>query len=791
VDAHTLTVLEFERILALVAEFASSEPGRRAILARTPLESLPAAALELERVEEAARLLDPGAGFPFEPVYDVGAALRELAFEGSILQPGALIELARTLRAARRIKKFFARRDDLPQLQGQSRGLVEERLLEERILGSFDEDGELADAASPELRRLRAEYRARRQEIKDRLERILRTLAKNVLTPDPAVTLREGRYVIPVLREAKAILKGIIHDESASGITIYVEPDAVISLNNALRETELAVRREELRVLRQLTHLLRPVALELSIAFGFLTDLDTLVARARFRTAFGGGGFSFSLDDRIVIRRGRHPLLVASLRESTPGTPAGENAAREVVPLDLELEPEERTLIVTGPNTGGKTVLLKTVGAAALMGQTGIPPIAADGTTLPFFDSIFADIGDEQSIESSLSTFSSHLRNIVHALDRADERSLVLLDEIGVGTDPHEGVALAAAVLETLTRRRCRTLSTTHYGELKKLAASVPGMINGALDFDSERIRPRYRFRKGIPGRSYGLLIARALGLSEQIMAGATKFLDRDFLSVQDLTDDLARRAEELERRAAELEGEAAEARHRQAETERTLQEKEAHLEKEFQDQVDRLIRRHKDLLRGVRERLKRIQEEERQREILDEARRELEASRQTLEAVKSSAAPPAPEFAVGDEVELARLGLTGDVVEVLPGRGEVVVRSRGKRFQVPVAELVAVQRGPRPQAARGTVTYAEPDAAPDELDLRGLTAEEIELPLAQAIDRAVAGNLTWLRVIHGKGGGVLRERVQARLATDPRVRSFRQGLWHEGGSGVTVAELG
>lgn len=781
-DAHTLSVLEFDRILALVAEFASSEPGRRAMARKAALDGRAAAALELQRVDEAATLVDPREGFPFPEVYDLEAALRELSLEGSVLEPRPLVELGRTLRAARRVKKFLARRDDLPQLQAESTALPEERLLEERVLGSFEEDGELSDAASPELRRLRAEYRARRQEIKDRLERILRSLARNVLTPDPTVTLREGRYVIPVLREAKGQLKGIVHDESASGITIYVEPDAVIPLNNALRETELAVKREELRVLRQLTHLLRPVTVELTVAFHFLVELDTLIARARFRTAFGGGHFAFDEEDRISLRRARHPLLVASLRE-TPG--------REVVPLDLELDPGERTLLVTGPNTGGKTVLLKTVGAVALMAQAGIPPLAEEGTTLPFFGSIFADIGDEQSIESSLSTFSSHMRTIIRTLELADERSLVLLDEIGVGTDPHEGVALAAAVLETLTRRGARTLSSTHYGELKKLAASVPGMINGALDFDTERLRPRYRFRKGIPGRSYGLLIARTLGLAEEVLARAHSHLDRDFLDVQRLTEELGRRAEELEIQAAELELAGREGERQRAEAERALQEKEAHLEKDFQDQADRLLNRQRELLRGVRERLKRLDQEERQREILEELCRELEASRATLEAARKSAAPAAPDLRVGDEVELARLGLQGEVVEVLPGRGEVVLRSGGKRLHVTSAELVPLRPGVRRVPAAGTVTYAEPDESPDEVDLRGLTAEELELPLRRALDDAVAAGLVRLRIIHGKGAGVLRERVRTALAADPRVRSFRPGQWHEGGSGVTLAELG
>ena len=839
-DAHTLSVLEFDRILALVAEFASSQPGRRAMLRRRPLESRAGAALELERVSEAARLIPPQEGFPFAEVYELEAPLRELAVEGSVLEARALIELGRTLQSARRIKKVLTRRDDLPQLQSESRVLVEERLLEERVLGSFEEDGELSDAASPELRRLRSEYRTRRQEIKERLERILRSLAKNVLTPDPTVTLREGRYVIPVLREAKAQLKGIIHDESASGITIFIEPDAVIPLNNALRETELALRREELRVLRQLTHLLRPLAVELTVAFGFFTDLDTLFARARFRGEFGGGVFAFNEEDRLTIRRGRHPLLVASLRGAAPGgaterPPSGEERdrsrrggerrtslsgeerepplrgeERSVVPLDLELEPAERTLLVTGPNTGGKTVLLKTVGAAALMAQSGIPPLAEDGSTLPFFESIFADIGDEQSIESSLSTFSSHLRNIVRTLERADARSLVLLDEIGVGTDPHEGVALASAVLETLTGRGARTLSSTHYGELKKLAASVPGMINGALDFDAERIRPRYRFRKGIPGRSYGLLIARELGLGEETIARATAHLDRDFLDVQKLTEELGRRAEELESRGAELERKAQAGQHRLDEAERALQEKEAHLEKEFQDQVARLLDRQRELLRQVRDRLKRLHEEERQREILGELRRELEASRETLEAVHGSAAAQPPAFVVGEEVELTGLGVQGDVVELIPERGEVIVRSRGKRFQVPASQLVPRARdsrpgspagGPGPGDLRSAVSRADRaggrvasttalDDAADQIDLRGLTAEEVDLPLSQGLDRAIAAGLSRLRIVHGKGGGVLREQVRAHLAADPRVRSFRLGQWHEGGTGATVAEL-
>jgi DNA mismatch repair protein MutS2 len=792
VDAHTLAVLEFDRVLALVAEFAASDPGRRAVLRRTPLAGRASAALELERVDEASRLLDPAQGFPFDLVPDVEAALRELALEGSVLEPLPLRDLGRVLRQARLARKFLGRREDLPQLRAESAVLPDERLLEERVLASFEEDGTLADAASPDLRRLRGDVRARRQEIRGRLERILRSLAKSVLTPDPTVTLREGRYVIPVLREAKAVLPGIIHDESASGVTIFVEPDAVIPLNNALREAELAVRREERLILRQLTHLLRPLHLDLGIAFGFLVDLDTLFARARFRAAYGAGRVAFDEADRLRLRRARHPLLAAALRRGVGTAEQGRAegaASREVVPLDLELEPDERTLLVTGPNTGGKTVLLKTVGLAALMAQSGVPPLVADGSSLPFFDSIFADIGDEQSIQSSLSTFSSHLRNVVRMLDAADAGSLVLLDEIGVGTDPHEGVALAAALLETLTRRGVRTLSTTHYGELKKLAGSLSGMINGALDFDPERIRPRYRFLKGVPGRSYGLLIARELGLPAPVLQRAQAHLDQDFLDVERLTDELSARARELEARADAVEREAAEAERRIAETERALQEKEAHLERDFQDQTERLLGRQRELLRQVRDRLRRLHEEERQRDVLEELRRDLAESRGTLEAARRAAAPPGPDVAVGDPVEVTGLGLRGEVIELLPARGEVVVSAGGKRVQVPRGSLVRI---PAASAVvrTGSAEWTEPDDVADEIDLRGLAAEDVAQPLARGVDRAVAAGRPRLRIVHGKGGGVLRERVRELLAADPRVRAFRLGQWHEGGSGVTVAEL-
>jgi DNA mismatch repair protein MutS2 len=314
-------------------------------------------------------------------------------------------------------------------------------------------------------------------------------------------------------------------------------------------------------------------------------------------------------------------------------------------------------------------------------------------------------------------------------------------------------------------------------------------MINGALDFDPERIRPRYRFLKGVPGRSYGLLIARALGLPPTVLERAQAHLDQDFLDVERLTDELARRARELEARAETLENEAREAERRIAEAERALQEKEAHLERDFQEQTERLLGRQRELLRQVRDRLRRLHEEERQRDVLEELRRGLAESRGTLEAARRAAVPAGPEVAVGDAVEVTGLGVRGEVIELLPARGEVVVSAGGKRVQVPRGSLVRLAEAPA-AARAGTLAWSEPEDAPDEIDLRGLAGDDVAEPLARGVDRAVAAGRPRLRIIHGKGGGVLRERVRELLATNPRVRTFRLGQWHEGGSGVTVAEL-
>src|SRR5690606_38121037 len=525
-----------------------------------------------------------------------------------------------------------------------------------------------------------------------------------------------------------------------------------------------------------------------------LIELDSLYARARYALEYNGRRPEIlprGVEDYVVVN-GHHPLLLAG--------------PDPVVPFDLALAPEERTLLVSGPNTGGKTVLLKAIGLISLMAQSGIIPPVGQGTRLPLFSDVFADIGDEQSIEASLSTFSAHLKNLREIVEKADAQSLVLIDEIGSGTDPAEGAALAQAILVELTRRGTRTVATTHLGQLKLLAGTEPGVVNASLQFDSRELRPTYRLVKGVPGRSYGLAIARRLGFPESVLELAESYQPASEREVAQLLVEL----EEKERRAAEALAEAEAARAEPVALRRQLEQREHEVRKRERDTERRARQQARDLLLGAREEVEAAIRELREavaagadaaafEEAARAARRRAEqAARKRLErmpelAVETAVAGEgtrAPE--PGGRVRIAATGAVGTVVEIRDGRA--TVETGGLRLQVPVKGLVALEPEPEPSrrpAAAGAVGWSAPevDARP-EIDLRGLRAEEAVGEVERAVDAAVRADLTTLRIIHGKGTGALREVVAQTLRADRRVKSFRLGMPSEGGTGVTIVEL-
>jgi DNA mismatch repair protein MutS2 len=787
-NAHALRVLEFGEALAIVAAHAGSELGRAAVRALTPSEAHGWIVGELRRVDQMLGLLLRAPDWTVPTIPDVRQALRRLGMDGSVLEPAELRdmgELARSAADTRRLTR--AHREHFPLIAeiGERLHRFEEEA--EAVRRAIDASGGVRDDASRELLRLRRELRGARSRIVEKLERYNASLPSRYQVADASVTVRDGRYVIPIRREGRAEVGGLVHDESATGHTLFVEPPVALELMNRLRELELAEAREVLRVLRELTDRWRPRTAELDETLGGMIEVDSLYARARYALTCNGRRPEMLPPDERTLRvvTGYHPLLLAG--------------GGDVVPFDLEMTAAERTLLVSGPNTGGKTVLLKALGLIALLAQAGvIPPVGAE-TQLPVFDDVFADIGDEQSIEANLSTFSAHLRNLREVLDHAGTRALVLIDEIGSGTDPAEGGALAQAILLELTRRRALTVATTHLGQLKQLATQHAAVVNASLHFDSVELRPTYRLRKGVPGRSYGLAIARRLGFPSVLLEEAEAFLPGAERDVGHLLEEL----EQRERTLADAVAEASASRARAQRLENELAERDAKLRAREKDAERRARQQARDLLLQAREEVEATIRELRARgvdgvtdDVVREARRRIEEEAQRHAEVVTRVAPSSPgvpaggELAVGARVRVAATGAEGVIVELRDGRA--VVESGGLRLQMPVASLEPLGAQPaRPKPKALTPVWSGPDLdASTEVDLRGLRAEEALGELLPALDAAYQADLRSFRIIHGKGTGALRELVAEQLRGDRRIRTFRPGGIGEGGAGVTVVEF-
>ncbi|MCU0636744.1 MAG: Smr/MutS family protein, partial [Gemmatimonadaceae bacterium] len=697
--------------------------------------------------------------------------------------------------------------------------------IEEAIARAIDDAGEVRDDASRSLRRIRRELRSAESELVQLLERVMARLESHHQVSDMSVTVRNGRFVIPVRREGRGAVGGIVHDRSATGQTVFVEPPAAVEFGNRIRDLEAEEAGEVERILRELSAQLHPVAEALHGAFVALAELDALVARARFAVAFDCAPVEFGAPaDGIALVRARHPLLVA--RHAPRG---GVDALAAVVPFDLALEPGERTLLVSGPNTGGKTVLLKAIGLLVAAAQSGLPVSAAAGTRLACFDDLYADVGDEQSIEASLSTFSAHLKNLGEILAQATPETLVLADELGSGTDPSEGAALGAAILETLTTRGVLTIATTHLGQLKLLATEVPGVVNASLQFDEARLAPTYRLIKGIPGRSYGISIARRLELPEDVIANAEGRVssgERDLavlLSTIEARDGalaerervLAAEQRKLAARTATVHDREQKARAKERELERAARGDARRLLLDARGEVERAIAALQAEVRaaqsaatpsteGVAATLDRAAKATRKQ--IEEAAAAQQAEVERLQAVEgrveakqratrpTTPAPvtraPAP-IAEGDSVSVATLGgRTGKVVALVGGaRQDARVVVGAITVTVPLAELTRVGREAPQVVIHSARALPDVEASP-EVDVRGMRVHEVDDAVMHALDAAVRADLRALRIIHGKGTGALRERVTEMLRKDTRISAFRLGAWNEGGAGVTVAEL-
>lgn len=794
-NAHALEVLELDRALALVAERASSDLGRRAILGLHPRSDLDLVRRELQRVDETRAFIDEQPTWAPPPIPDCRGALGRLAVEGSVLEPPELYAVGVLLRSSSSVAHEFERRTRAYE----ALATIRERLVDDpdragELERSVDAEGNVLDSASRELKRIRGALRSAHGRVVRKLEAYLGTLPERFVVSDASVTVREGRYVIPLRREGRGEVGGIVHDESGTGATIFVEPPVAIELMNELRDLERDEQREVRRIVRELTGRLRPLANPLRGAQDALVELDTLHARARIATAWRGHVPTVHPAGTRSLRLvgARHPLLLAS--ES------------EVVPYDLELSDDERTLIVSGPNTGGKSVFLKALGLLAALTQCGIVAPLAAGSELPVFDDIFADIGDEQSIAESLSTFSAHLENLREIVASAGPGSLVLMDEMGTGTDPTEGAALARAILEALTERGALSVATSHLGALKTLDDAGSGVVNASLQFDAERMQPTYRLVKGRPGRSYGLAIARRAGFPAPLLDRAQALVDDGAASLEDLLERLERREREASELQARLAAEVAEAESRGREVrerEREVEVREQTLERQAREDARRFLLEAREEVEQAILEVRTARDDELER-AAHEARRRVEGAARDQKRRAPGVHDPkrAPvSLEVGQRVRLpGGSGSKGTVAGVEGDRATVEVG--GLRMELPVAELEPIAAAGNGGAAAGadgsteTARRRERGWSGDlpegryEIDLRGLRVDEVDLELGRGIDGAQLADLVEVRVVHGKGTGAVRGRVQELLRKDARVDDFRLGGPGEGGSGVTVVRL-
>ena len=784
----SLLKLELDQVFIQLSQCAGSQGGREACLGLHPTSDLEEVRLLLQQTSAAADLCSRKGNPVFSDLTDMSASL-DRADRGGTLQPAELLRIANILRCARTVKGYVAEDEKNTVLDSHFRSLTPNKYLEDRIFGAILSEEEIADTASSTLADIRRHMRIQSGKIRDSLQKVISSPAYSKFLREPIITIRQGRYVVPVKSECRNEVPGLVHDVSATGSTFFVEPISAVNANNALRELELKEKKEIERILAELSAEVSAYRDSISLDYAILVQLDVIFAKAKLAYRMRAWEPLVNDTGRIDLRKARHPLI-------DPKT---------VVPISVRLGMDFDSMIITGPNTGGKTVTLKTIGLLTLMAECGLHVPAGEGSQLSTFDAILADIGDEQSIAQSLSTFSSHMRTIVDIVSECDDRTLVLFDELGAGTDPAEGAALATSIIEFCRKMGSRVVATTHYAELKLYAMRTDGVMNASCEFDVETLRPTYKLLIGIPGKSNAFAISRKLGLSEDILKEADALVDK---SDKDFEDVLS----QLEQQRQQMEAARQEAERLRQETLKIKQQSE-----EFNEQ----LRREKEkAMEAARREARQIIEEARaaanlaadeiksmRKQLQEEAnvagmKQRQSELRRTLNEVEDKLRTSEPQkerrkptrgILVGDTVELLKLGTKASVIAVnKDGTYQLqagILKLTAKEDEIYLLEQDNPYRvkGGHPKHSGREMKLS---AMPSEVDLRGMDSVEAVSVLERYLDEAMRSNLKQVRIIHGKGTGTLRAAVQQELRKNKYVKKFRLGVYGEGEDGVTIADF-
>ncbi|MBL7126617.1 MAG: endonuclease MutS2 [Dehalococcoidales bacterium] len=782
-DEKSLEILEFPQIKAILAGYTSFSASRELALGLKPLTEGDRIALLLKQSAEARQLLATEPGFSIGGVSDIREPVRIASLEG-ILEPKSLVEIQQTLAAMRQARSYLRNiSEELPMLWDIAREIVELRQVEKEIARCISPNGDVLDRASPNLAAIRKQLREGREHLWSRLEAIIRSPRGRKIIQEPIITEREGRYVIPVRIELRGEIRGITHDVSNTGATVFVEPWSTMELGNTVRELINEERREVERILRQLSAQVGIYEVELSVSIQRVAELDLALAKARYarkvracEPVLRDGSKNEGMETAVVkLVEARHPLL-------------GEKA----IPLSVEIGRDFSVLVITGPNTGGKTVALKTIGLFSLMAQAGIPVPASPETCLPVFDGIFADIGDEQSIEQTLSSFSWHVGNVVRIIRNATPCSLVLLDELGTSTDPSEGSALARSILLYFRDKKIPTVATTHYGDLKAFAHTTSGVQNASFDFDPVTFTPSYHLTVGIPGGSNALATAMRLGVPPEIVEEARVMLSGGALELESLLGDLMGERQKLEEVRATLEREKNEVAQQNIEVKGRLERLKEEEKQAMQEARDSVVREAAELHRQIRQASSELRREM-TKDRLEQARKTLAGVHGQLSSEAWTPETGEPEsgqgLAAGDAVYLRDIGLQATVLSVYEDTQEVEVQAGQLKLKLGLESVEKITE-PKPARTKGATVRMATKVISTELDLRGKRADEVEVALDIYLNDAALANLSEVRIIHGVGTGTVRQIVRDFLAAHPLVKSFRTGKHDEGGDGATMVSL-
>ena len=783
-NEKSLRILEFNKIKEKIKTYARTYAGKEKIEELKPYDNLFELNNKLEETDEALQVLIGKGNPPLEGLFDIHEGV-ERARKGGTLTPGQLLKIGSTLRATRNMKEFFKREENeqsYERLEDLAYILTPLKSLEDEIERSIVSEEEVSDKASQTLYAIRKSLKEKNSSIREKVSSIVRSHSKYL--QDDLYTMRGDRYVIPVKSEYKSAVPGIVHDQSSTGATFFIEPMSLVNLNNEIRELVLKEKAEIEKILTALSLKVMENSDTCLSNFKMLVEFDFIFAKARYGEKLNAVKPLIREDGRFNIISGRHPLIEED----------------KVVPSDVYLGDEFDTLMITGPNTGGKTVTIKMVGLLHIMGLSGLLIPARDNSSIAFFNEVFAEIGDEQSIEQSLSTFSSHMTNIVEIMKHVDNNSLVLFDEIGSGTDPAEGAALAVSILETLRNRGAKLIATTHYSELKAYALKTDGVENASVEFDIETLKPTYRLLIGVPGKSNAFEISKRLGLAEGVIRRAKAYMSEENLQFENLIRDLQEKSIVAKKEARDAEMLKKEAEELKARYEDKLERLEKTREKAYMDarhEAKRIISDAKDeadeILKAMRTLEKmgisgggRARLEEERKKLKDS----LEAKEKGLSKMKENEGEPLKKVTLGMEAFLPSLNQKVIVVSMPDSKGEVQVEAGIMKINVKLKDLrkskeTKVEKIKRKREVKLNLSNIE-----SRVDLRGLDSEEACYKADKYLDDAYRANLGEVTIVHGKGTGVLRSAITTMLKRHPHVKTFRLGVYGEGGDGVTIVEL-